>query len=63
MFALARRHLTYVSAVMLMLPVGDPADWTDDPFSAVERDGWLFGRGTEDMKSGVACWMAATARS
>ena len=37
-----------------VVPVGDPADWTDDPFSAVERDGWLFGRGTEDMKSGVA---------
>ena len=46
-----------------VVPVGDPADWTDDPFSAVERDGWLFGRGTEDMKSGVACWMAATARA
>ena len=45
-----------------VVPVGDPEDWTDDPFSATERDGWLFGRGTEDMKSGVACWMAATAR-
>lgn len=45
-----------------VVPVGDPKDWTDDPFSATERDGWLYGRGAEDMKSGVACWMAAVAR-
>ena len=28
--------------------------WDTDPFDPVERDGWLYGRGAGDMKSGVA---------
>ena len=28
--------------------------WDMDPFDPVERDGWLYGRGAGDMKSGVA---------
>ena len=42
-----------------VVPVGDMADWTADPFSAEIRDGWMFGRGTTDMKSGVAAFVAA----
>lgn len=33
-------------------------DWTSDPFTLVERDGRLIGRGTCDMKGFVACMMA-----
>jgi len=29
-------------------------DWTTDPFQFVERDGYYYGRGTQDMKSGDA---------
>ena len=29
-------------------------DWTTDPFQFVERDGYFYGRGTEDMKEGDA---------
>lgn len=32
---------------------GDPAKWTDDPFSATVHDGKIFGRGASDMKSGL----------
>lgn len=42
-----------------VVPVGNPDDWTDDPFSGVTRDGWLWGRGATDMKSGVAAFAAA----
>ena len=42
-----------------VVPVGNPDDWTDDPFSGVIRDGWLWGRGATDMKSGVAAFVAA----
>ena len=44
------------------VPVGDPAAWTADPFGAEIRDGWLWGRGSTDMKSGVAAFAAAAIR-
>jgi acetylornithine deacetylase len=28
--------------------------WSEDPFKPLVRDGWLYGRGAGDMKSGVA---------
>lgn len=34
-------------------------DWTTDPFAFVEKDGFYYGRGTQDMKSGDAI-MATT---
>src|SRR5260370_25622298 len=34
-------------------------DWSFDPFKLVEQDGWLYGRGTQDMKSDDAL-LAAT---
>jgi succinyl-diaminopimelate desuccinylase len=42
-----------------VVPPGDEADWTNPPFSAELRDGMLWGRGTTDMKSGVAAFAAA----
>lgn len=29
-------------------------DWTSDPFQFVEKDGFFYGRGTQDMKASVA---------
>ncbi|PQA89346.1 M20/M25/M40 family metallo-hydrolase [Hyphococcus luteus] len=31
----------------------NPEDWTRDPFTMVQEDGFLFGRGTSDMKFGL----------
>lgn len=42
-----------------VVPVGDLAAWTVDPFGAVIKDGQLWGRGATDMKSGVAAFAAA----
>ena len=42
-----------------VVPVGKAEDWTHDPFGAVIKDGWLYGRGATDMKSGVAAFAAA----
>ena len=42
-----------------VVPVGDEAAWTRSPFGAQEADGFLYGRGATDMKSGVAAFAAA----
>ncbi|GMG83864.1 succinyl-diaminopimelate desuccinylase [Paralimibaculum aggregatum] len=42
-----------------VVPVGDVADWTADPFGGMEADGVLWGRGATDMKSGVGAFVAA----
>ena len=42
-----------------VVPVGDAAAWTAEPFGAEIRDGVMYGRGTTDMKSGVAAFVAA----
>ena len=42
-----------------VVPVGDLAAWTQDPFGAAVIDGWMFGRGATDLKSGVAAFAAA----
>lgn len=42
-----------------VVPVGNPADWSMPPFGAEIKDGVMYGRGTTDMKSGVAAFVAA----
>jgi len=42
-----------------VVPLGDEAAWTVPPFGAVIKDGYLYGRGATDMKSGVAAFAAA----
>ncbi|WP_299421487.1 succinyl-diaminopimelate desuccinylase [uncultured Shimia sp.] len=42
-----------------VVPVGDEAAWTVDPFGAEVKDGIMYGRGATDMKSGVAAFAAA----
>ena len=42
-----------------VVPVGNLEAWSVDPFGAEIRDGFLYGRGATDMKSGVAAFAAA----
>lgn len=42
-----------------VVPVGDAAAWTHDPFGAEIVDGVMWGRGATDMKTGVAAFAAA----
>ena len=45
-----------------VVPTGDAALWQEDPFGGVLCDGMLWGRGSVDMKSGVAAFIAAALR-
>jgi succinyl-diaminopimelate desuccinylase len=42
-----------------VVPPGDEAAWTLGPFAGEVKDGMLYGRGTVDMKGGIACSVAA----
>ena len=42
-----------------VVPTGPVDLWDFPPFEAVVSDGILYGRGAQDMKGGVACWVAA----
>src|SRR6056297_3186403 len=42
-----------------VVPLGDEAAWSVPPFGAEQKDGFLWGRGATDMKSGVAAYVAA----
>lgn len=44
-----------------VVPVGDEAAWSRDPFAGDIRDGVLLGRGAVDMKSAIAAFTAAVA--
>jgi acetylornithine deacetylase/succinyl-diaminopimelate desuccinylase family protein len=44
-----------------VVPAGDPATWTRDPWSGTVDAGRLVGRGSVDMKGGIAAALAAAA--
>ncbi len=42
-----------------VVPEGDTADWTHDPFAGVVSGGVLHGRGASDMKGAIAAFVSA----
>jgi len=49
-------HLCFAGHVDVV-PAGE--GWDTEPYKAVEKDGYIYGRGTQDMKSGVAAFVQA----
>ncbi|MCK4973789.1 MAG: succinyl-diaminopimelate desuccinylase, partial [Sulfurimonas sp.] len=49
-------HLCFAGHVDVV-PAG--SGWDTNPYEAVEKDGYIYGRGTQDMKSGVAAFTQA----
>lgn len=45
-----------------VVPVGNEAGWTVDPFGAEIIDDVLYGRGATDMKGAIACFVEAVSR-
>ncbi len=46
------RPLVHFNGHLDVVPAGD--GWTMDPFAGIVRDGRIYGRGTSDMKAGIA---------
>ena len=45
-----------------VVPVGNEAGWTVDPFGGTVVDDVLYGRGATDMKGGIACFIAGLSK-
>lgn len=50
------KHLCFAGHVDVV-PAGE--GWESDPFRATEKDGYIYARGAQDMKSGVAAFVQA----
>lgn len=42
-----------------VVPTGPLEQWASDPFQPTQKDGYLYGRGAADMKSGLAAMVCA----
>ena len=40
-----------------VVPTGDVKKWDTDPFKLTDKNSKLYGRGTSDMKGGIACML------
>ena len=45
-----------------VVPVGPPERWESPPFTPTIKNGFLYGRGSADMKSSLAAMIIATER-
>lgn len=48
------KHIIALDAHVDTVDVGNPANWTIDPFKGAEKDGIIYGRGACDMKGAFA---------
>ncbi len=49
-------HLSFAGHIDVV-PQGD--GWESDPFEPTQKDGYIYARGTQDMKSGVCAFLSA----
>ena len=56
---LTGKHLAFAGHTDVV-PPGNESSWKYPPFSATIENDKMFGRGTEDMKSNIACFISAT---
>ncbi|MEM7621192.1 MAG: succinyl-diaminopimelate desuccinylase [Pseudomonadota bacterium] len=57
-FGQSQKHLCFLGHTDVVAP-GDKDLWSENPYSAVLKDGWIYGRGATDMKGAVATFCAA----
>ena len=57
-FGAGPAHFAFAGHVDVV-PIGRLSDWQFSPFEAEIKDGFLYGRGSADMKSGIAAFISA----
>ena len=55
-FGKSKPHINFLGHTDV---VANLNNWKIPPFKAVVKKGYLNGRGSQDMKGGVACWISA----
>lgn len=50
---------THLNGHMDVVDIGNPDDWQHPPFGAEIHNGWMWGRGSTDMKGGLASMIFA----
>ena len=55
-FGSSKIHLSFAGHIDVV-PAGD--GWDSEPFTPTIKDNYIYGRGTQDMKSGVAAFLVA----
>ncbi len=55
----SRPHINFLGHTDVVLNLNN---WSVPPFKAVVKNGYLYGRGVQDMKGGIACWISAVSK-
>ncbi len=58
-FGNSRPHINFLGHSDVVLNLNN---WSVSPFKGVIKKGYLYGRGTQDMKGSIACWISAVSR-
>ena len=58
-FGNSRPHINFLGHTDVVLNLNN---WSVPPFKGIVRKGYLIGRGAQDMKGGIACWISAVSK-
>ena len=58
-FGNSRPHINFLGHTDVVLNLNN---WSVPPFKGIVRKGYLVGRGAQDMKGGIACWISAVSK-
>jgi len=58
-FGNSKPHINFLGHSDVVLNLNN---WSVPPFKGVVKKGYLFGRGAQDMKGAIACWISAVSK-
>ena len=58
-FGNSKPHINFLGHTDVVLNLDN---WSVPPFKGVVKNGYLYGRGAQDMKGAIACWISAVSK-